>query len=488
MIQGIRKIIFGPDVNPKFKIPLSVKIEFTVGNFGFNLSAGIMAAWLMNFYIKIIKIHPFAWSLAWLLYFVWNSINDPIVGYLSDKTRTKYGRRIPWLMASIPLLFVGFILLFYPPQLDPSIEVNQWFLFFWLFLTLMIYDTAYTIFGLCAGALISELSIEPEERAHLNLYGVIGVALAVGITFVVPFLFIINADPYEQNLPIIQTIVLIFGIIGAICMAIMTFGIKERKEFCFAEDEMEKMKFFDSIKYTIKNKPFLIFTAFFFMITYIQLAMYSQISFFIQDVLEIKGNDIFTSAPILFFVGASLLGFPLGILLNQKYGGKRACIYCSLLVIIGLIILTFSNNIIMANSSLFIVGLGYSATTILIPVLICDIIDKDELETGHRREGAYFGTLALFTKPAQSVAAAITGLVLFFTGYNESSIKQTELAKFGIKLNIGFIPALFLLIGIIILSFFPIDGSKPEYKKWKKEIEMLHDQKLEALRKACGDD
>jgi len=350
----------------------------------------------------------------------------------------------------------------------------------------MIYDTAYTIYGLCQGALISELTIEPEERAHINFFAVIGLSLSVAITFVVPFLMIDTTIPYEDNLPVIQYLVLLFGIIGAICVGIMAFGVKERKEFCFFETKLEDLTLYKSIKYTVKNKPFLIYVAFAFMIGYIQLAMYSQISFYVQDVLEISGTDIFSSTPILFFVGAALLGFPLGMFFNQKYGAKKSCVYLSTLVISGLILLTFSNEIILANISLFIMGLGYSASTLVIPILICDIIDKDELETGHRREGAYFGSAALFTKPAQSLAMALTGLVLFLTNYEAAP--RSELAKLGIKLNIGLIPAIFLIIGVLIIMKFPIDGSSREYKEWKKQIEILHDKKLKALRDECGDD
>jgi len=256
MLKKFKEIFAGPDIDEKFRIPTSTKIKFAIGNFGFNLSAGLQAAWLLNVWIKVFHIHPFAWGLAWILYFLWNSINDPLIGWLSDKTRTKYGRRMPWLMLSAPLLTIGFILLFFPPTVDPSVEINQWVLFLWLFITLMIYDTAYTIFGLCAGALVSELSIEPEERAHLNFYGVIGLSLAVAITFVLPFLLIVNEEPYDQNLPVIQTLVVIFAIIGAICVAIMAFGIKEREEFCFAESEMEKIGLYDSVRYTVKNKAF----------------------------------------------------------------------------------------------------------------------------------------------------------------------------------------------------------------------------------------
>ena len=65
---------------------------------------------------------------------------------------------------------------------------------------------------------------------------------------------------------------------------------------------------------------------------------------------------------------------------------------------------------------------------------------------------------------------------------------QTNLAIFGIKLNIGLIPGIFMIIAALILWKFPIDGSKPEYKEWKKKIEKIHDEKLEALRASCPPD
>ncbi|MFW9784894.1 MAG: MFS transporter, partial [Candidatus Heimdallarchaeota archaeon] len=102
---------------------------------------------------------------------------------------------------------------------------------------------------------------------------------------------------------------------------------------------------------------------------------------------------------------------------------------------------------------------------------------------GLRREGAYFGSSALFTKPAQSIAAALTGFILVLTHYDQSAIDQSLLAQFGIKLNIGLIPAIFLIIGIIFLIKFPIDASTREYIEMKKQVEKLHDQKLEAFLK-----
>lgn len=488
MFKKIKGILVAPNIDEKFQVSISTKIKLSFGHFGFNLSAGLVAAYLMFFYIRIIKLDFFLWGLAWILYFVWNSINDPLVGYLSDKTRTKFGRRIPWLMASVPILTIGFIMLFFPPVIDPSLPSSQLIYFFWLFLTLMVYDTAFTVFGLCAGALMSELTIEPEERARISLFGLSGGGLAMIITFVLPYLFLIDAEPYEQNLPIIQGLVIIFALVGAVGVAIMAFGIKERKEFCFAEAEMENLGFKNSIKYTIKNKGFLVYVVFAFMIGYIQTAMYQQLIFYIQDVLEISSADLVSSLPIITFALGLIIGIPLGLIINQKYGVKKGLIYLSIIAIIGLTMVTFSIGILMASISLFIMAVGYISLTILIPIPLCDVIDKDEFKTGRRREGAYFGSSALFTKPAQSVAAFLTGTVMALTGYNQYSSSQTDLAKFGISINLGLIPALFLLVAIIAIYYFPIDGSTTEYKEWKKELEIIHDKKLNALREACGEE
>ncbi|MFX1570050.1 MAG: MFS transporter [Promethearchaeota archaeon] len=465
-------------IEDKFKINRSTKINFAIGGIGFNLSAGMFAAWLMNFYIKVIEIDLFFWGLAWILYIVWNAINDPLIGYFGDRTRTKLGRRKPWLIIATPAISISFFLLFFPPILDPSLMSSQWIYFFWLLLTLLLYDTFYTTIGIMQMALVTELSILPEERASTGLYWAIGTLFGQVITFILPFLLIVNEDPYSQNLPVFQSLTIAFTIIGLVSLAIMTFYIKERKEFMHAETE--RMKFFESIKYTLKNKGFIIYTIFGFMLGYIGSAIYSQVSFYVQDVLQVTDN-ILSQLPIFVFIIANLIGYPISLFFNKKYGGKKAIIYLSFIAIGGLIILTFISDFTGSNVLLFIIGIGYSGVFLLAPILMADVIDEDELKTGLRREGAYFGSTALFTKPAQSLAAAFTGYVLFLTGYNQSGGVQTALAQFGIKLNIGLIPALFLIVGMLILLKFPIDGSTGEYKEMKKRLEKLHDEKLESF-------
>ncbi|TFF63615.1 MAG: MFS transporter [Promethearchaeota archaeon] len=462
-------------IKEKFKVPLKYKIEFAVGGVGFNLSAGFFAAWLTNFYLKVVEVNLIFWAIAWGLYLVWNSINDPLVGYFGDATRTRLGRRKPWLIIATPFITIAYILLFFPPILDPTLLISQFIYFIWLLATLLFYDTFYTIIGIMQRALVAELSILPEERTSSNLYWSIGTLFGQVVTFALPFLFIVNEDPYSQNLPIFQILVLIFSLFGFGMLLIMSLGIGEKKEF--AHYEKDRMKFKESILYTIRNKGFIIFTLFNFMLVFVSATIYSQVSFFVQDVLQIPGSNLISILPLTAFIGASLLGYPIATFLNKKYGGKKTIIYLSFPVIGSLIALTFAFEFVSSNILIFIMGLGYSGMILITPMLMADVIDKDELKTGRRREGAYYGSSSLFTKPAQSASAAIIALVFALTGYIQGQAEQDLLAQFGIKLTIGLIPAIFIIIGVVVLLRFPIDGSTKEYKKWKENLENLHDTK-----------
>ncbi|MFX1453025.1 MAG: MFS transporter, partial [Promethearchaeota archaeon] len=442
--------------------------------------AGMFAAWLTNFYIKVIQINPLLWGLAWIAYFGWNAINDPLIGYFGDRTRTRFGRRIPWLMVATPLLSISMIVLFFPPILDPSLESSQLFYFFWLLIALLLYDTFYTIIGILQNALVAELSILPQERGKAGLFWASGTLTGQLITFILPFFLIVNQDPYSQNLPIFQGLTIIFALIGVVSLAFMSFGIKEKKEFMYAKED--KLGFWESIKITIVNKGFIYYTCFTFMLVFVHSTVYSQVSFYVQDVLQISSQNILSSLPILAFVISNFIGYPVGLLFNRKFGGKKAIIYLSISVIIGLSILTFVSDFILSILLLLFIGIGYAGVGLLAPILMADVIDEDELNTGKRREGAYYGSTALFTKPSQSIAAAVTGLIFALTGYDQDATTQSIVAQFGIKLNIGLIPALILLLGILLLTKFPIDASTKRYQEMKKTLEELHDTKLEKLK------
>ena len=464
-------------------IPLKTKVNYGLGSFGLQLTTGLFAAWTLLYYIKIVGINPLLWALAWIIYLVWNAINDPLFGFLSDNTRTKYGRRIPFIIVCGPLMAISFVFLYLTPT-----DSEQGVYFIWLLVTLIAYDSFFTIVGLCFNSLMSELSIEPDERAKMNLFASIGGGIGLSITYALPILFLQNVQPYSQNRPAFLMIVVVLAILSVAFLSFTAFGIKERPELM--PEKEENLGLWQSTKTTLRNKSFLTFAVFNFCMTFVVISVMSILPFYIQDVLHVSSDSPLGSLPLLFYIGFSLLGLPVGILMNQKFGNKHAILYLSGVVITGFIMITFANDIIWASISFAIIGFGFSGQTVLVYTLLADIIDQDELETGVRREGMYFGTDALITKPAISVAAAIAGLVFYLTLYNQDlgpGESQPANAIFGIKLLIGLIPAIFIIIGMIVLWRYPLNPKSEEYKEMKRKCSDLHDEKLRRCREklAC---
>ena len=240
------------------------------------------------------------------------------------------------------VILIIFILLYFTPT-----ESEQWVYFLWLLITLIAYDSFFTIVGLCFNSLMSELSIEPEERAALNLFAGIGGGISIAISYALPILFIQNIQPYSQNRPIFLGIVILIAILGAAFLAFTAFGIKERPELL--PDENENLGLWKSTKTTLKNRAFLTFVIFNFMITYVVAAILSNLPFYIQDVLNVSENDLLAIMPLILFIAFSIIGYPLGLVLNRKCGNKITVFILSSLVIFGLVCVTFATDIIMAN-------------------------------------------------------------------------------------------------------------------------------------------
>ena len=171
----------------------------------------------------------------------------------------------------------------------------------------------------------------------------------------------------------------------------------------------------------------------------------------------------------------------------QKLGLLRAQQIYLLVGGIGLVSLAFITvNLIPIN--LVIIGLGFSGQQTITYNILAYVIDDDEVRTGNRREGASYGANALLTKPAQSVALFLTALILENSGFITRAMNQGQIylgqpqsALFGIRLIVGLIPGLCMLIGLVILFFFPIQGQR--LREMKETILVMHAEKEAQLSK-----
>lgn len=452
-------------------LSFSYKLVWGVAALGTSVISGTYGALLPIFYQDYLGLSARWISLASFIYAIWNAINDPLFGYITDSTRSRRGRRIPYMRFTAPFLALTFILVWFAPQ-----GAGDSTLFAWMLVTMLLYDTAYTIIGLVYSALLPEISESDAERNSLqissSLFGLLGMILG----FVIPDLFRPKAGVSPSFLPL-QLSMIALGILGAGCILLTAFKVKERPEFHLVD---EPIKLGAALKFTFTSKSFLILVAQNFMSILMQSLVVGMLFYVADYVLQMD------TIPLLACVFAPLiLGVPLTQPLRKRFGVVGA--QQLLLVIAGVaLILVAVVPTPLIPVCLALAGLGLAGPQTLTNVLFAQVADEDELRSGVRREGAFFGVNALLTKPAQSVALALIPFVLEATHFvtreaNQGQIflNQPASALFGIRVLVGLIPGVAMLLGALILTAFPLRGAYLQHVK--EEMLALHAEKRARL-------
>jgi len=424
------------------------KLIWSLASFGGAIISGIYAALLLYFYQVYLGLGAFFIALAAGIYAIWNAINDPLFGYISDsKSSKKLGRRIPYMRYTAPLLGIGFILVWFVP-----LTLDNFSIFLWMLITMLIYDTAYTIIFLAYSALLPELTESDMERGEFQKYAGLFYLLGVIIGFVVPELLRPKAGQVSL-LPLYIGVIAV-GVIGTIFIIIPTYRFKERPEFTQVD---EPLGLVDSFKYTFKSKSFLIVACANFMSIFMQSVLLGLMFYLGDYVLRVS---------TLYLVLALFVGLIIGTLIANMLAGKLGVVKANqtLLIISAcfLIAVPFIPNPLI-YICLFFAGFGISGPLVLTNVLFAQIVDEDETKSGVRREASFFGVNAFITKPAQSLAIALAAILLQMSGFlpargGEIVVDQPESAIFMIKIIVGFLPGVALLIGALILHWYPLKG------------------------------
>jgi GPH family glycoside/pentoside/hexuronide:cation symporter len=449
------------------KLTFGYKTIWGIAALGTSLISGVFGALLPIFYQDYLGLSARWIAIASFIYAIWNALNDPIFGYISDSTRSRRGRRIPYMRYTAPFLAATFFLVWLAPQ-----HAGDFSLFLWMLVSMVLYDGCYTIIGLVYSALLPEVTESDTQRNHLqissSLFGLLGTLLG----FVIPDLFRPKAGALPSFFPL-QIAMLVVGVTGMLLIIATTFKVKERLEFT----QLDKpLKLLDQIKYTFTSKSFLILVAQNFMSILVSSLVTGSI-FYLADYV-LKMNTIL----LLAFVFIPLIGgVPVTNLIRKKMGLVQAQQLLLLIAGIGLILIVLVPTALIPIC-LLLVGFGLSGPQTLTNILFAEVADEDELRSGVRREGAFFGINAMLTKPAQSLAIALPPFVLeaahFVTRESNNGVallNQPASAIFGIKVFIGLIPGIAMLLGALILFWFPLRGARLE--KMQHDLLDLHAKK-----------
>ena len=452
------------------KLSFGYKISWGIASLGTSLISGIYGGLLTIFYQDYLGLSAKWIGLAATIYAIWNALNDPIFGYITDGTRSKHGRRIPYMRFTAPFLALTFILVWFAPP-----QAGQQALFWWMLVTMLLYDTCYTIIGLVYSALLPEVVETDGHRNQLQISSSLFAMLGTVLGFVIPDM--VRPKTGDASLVPLYVAVIVAGIFGMLMILVTTFKVKEKPEFTKVD---KPISLWEAIKFTFTSKSFLILVSANFMSILMSSLITGSLYYLADYVLQWPTIQL-----LVFLFVPLIVGIPLTPIVRKWFGLVGAQQFLLVVAGIGLIAIAFVPDSLIPVC-VVLAGLGLAGPQTLTNVLFAQVADEDELRSGVRREGAFFGVNALITKPAQSVAIWVTPFILELTHFvtrasndGEIFLSQPAEAIMGIKIFTGVIPGIACLIGAIILIWFPLKG-----KKWvevQKEVQLLHQEKKRKL-------
>ncbi|MFX1470036.1 MAG: MFS transporter [Promethearchaeota archaeon] len=452
----------------ELKFSKKQKWSFGMGTFAQWFLNAAFNTWVLSFYFVAVGLDIKLIMLAFIIWTLWNAFNDPLIGYLSDRTRTRIGRRKPFIiLGSIPILIIE-IIVWLPPT------GNQIITFIYLLIILICFDTFYTMVTLI-DSVFPELYTSVEERAEVNTIKQVLATIGLILAFLVPGMFIGEtlSDPSGYPINGIVTTILV-GISLVICIR---WGVVEKEEFKL--DHKHEFSFFKGMKYTFSNKGFILYTIMFFLFEYIILLYGSVIPLWGENVLEV-GSAFETSLLLgsIFIVG--IISVILWRYLDVKIGSRKSYAIAMVLFAVAIIPILFATDFISALLTISTAGIGFGGMLYFIYLIIADVIDEDELKTGVRREGTFFGVTNFFMRLSMVISVLSISLVFVSTGWETWTPDPNFDILFGIRLLMVLFPIIAIILSLICLYYYPF--TKRKVDEIKSQLKELHEKKLETVR------
>lgn len=474
----------------KLEVPFGKNLAYSIGIVADQIAYQGFTFLIFTFYYAIVQVPVQYITIVFVIWSIYNAINDPLLGSLSDRTRTKKlfgGRRRPWMIVSaLPLALIMFFL-FTPPN-NYQLGGGPWIVVYFLFI-ICLFDTIYTAFSVSRTALYPEIFRTNKAREEVGAVQRIVMVIALLTSFILPTFLIEDMTPADPQLDYagytwdFKLTGIIFGAIILVTILInVIWGAKEKPY-----DELEKkerMPIFKAMRESLTNKKFVIFalcsTMNWFVFGLIPTIMPIYVEFVVDpaDPVMLFFGSLAVSIPLAVAFIVSIFGVLFWMFIDRKVGSKIGFILSMSWWAIVLIPLVFIDSYLGILIVMGLNGIGLGGSPYFIDRNISNIADDDEVKTGQRREGSYYGVHALFVRLSTILSMGSIAIVLGASGwevYDPASIANPP--KFGLQSLMSLFPAGALIIGIIILIFFPL--GKKEVDKLQASLKVSTNETIE---------
>ncbi|MHA1745028.1 MAG: MFS transporter [Promethearchaeota archaeon] len=475
----------------KFENSRWIQISFGARDMFSQWHTAAFGLYTIFFYESIIGLSPGYAIAAFLIFSIWNAVNDPLMGYILEKFvmpwEKRWGfRRFPWIIiGSVAFIFSYLVIFLVPSGWFGTVELvalNKWKIFTWYVFSLLLYDTTFTIFDINSQSLFPEKFPSPRERrvvtGWVTLLGILGLVLAFVLTG-----FIVNQEVPESY----RTGALFTFGVAFIFLILFLPGVYEPKAM------REKYKLREGIKGQA-DEPFLkvakdILTdrtmsmkiLFYFGYQAAVALVNASAIYIVTYILDDPQNE-----SLIFVMGGMLVGAlistPIWVFVSQRVNdNKKMCVFAGLLMFATFIPMIFINGLIPWVICIFFFGISLGGQWFINPPTMGDVLDSVAVKTGKREQSLYYGFQTFIIRFGEAFKAFVIAVAHLATGFKEgnptleamtNSVDNINLVLFGIRIHTAIVPAILVLVCTLLFwKYYDLTPDKVEENR-KKLLEM----------------
>ena len=436
----------GADRRPT-KLPLRTKLGFGVCDLGGNLFFTAMGFFTLSYLTDTVGISAAAAGTIFLIGKIWDGAIDPFIGFFSDRTKSRWGRRRPYILfGAVPIMFAMW-LFFTNFHIASPFWAAAWALF-----ALCLLNTAYSLVNIPYSSLTPELTQDYHERTSLNgfRFGFAVVGTILGAATVLPIVGLFGANRSRG----FSAAGLILGAVMTVTALVTGFSVREPDH---GEGAAPSEGFFQTFLEVFKCRPYVIL-----LLTYALnlTALNSVQGSLVYYFKYLYKNEGATTIAMVILLVTAMVFIPVSVLVSKRIGKKRTYQFALLVMAVACLAIFFLGHVLgikfFYGMMVFAgvgIGFGYVPPFAMVP----DAIEYDAIKTGHRKEGAFYGMWTFVSTLGISLSGFIIGMILSVTGYVANAPQQLSSTEFGIRLLVGPIPALVFIAAIILVQLYPLD-------------------------------